>query len=311
MKIKYVSLILIATSLSLVASFSAAQTGVQVPCVNCEQYTKRTEPFRGMWYNKDQTAQGFSIDVQNGRLFGVYYGYNQAGDAIWQTFVGDLVPSAEPDIMWTVNTTLNQFSNSNCFNCEIKGFDIAEGGSIQVKFRHKNYASISIDNGAEQHFTPFVFGVGAVAEFPAQTDFLFPNLEGLWTFVYHVNAEAVDDIILLGNQWSFTSQMLRLSGRKVTQTAEGIEVWYAVASYFPPPEIVLIGTITCKLVDVDGQLQGPACTLSQNGFWFDGFGVKREFHFPLGGLGAYRIFGETDDGHTFEAVKIDSTIFNS
>ena len=96
---KLICIFLITASLLLAATFATAQTGVQVPCVDCEQYTQRTEPFRGMWYNKDQTAQGFSIDVQEGKLFGVYYGYNQAGDAIWQTFVGDLVPSAEPDII--------------------------------------------------------------------------------------------------------------------------------------------------------------------------------------------------------------------
>ncbi len=311
MKLKYKLLTLIVASLMLAATAAIAQSGVVVPCVNCEQYTQRTEPFRGVWHNKNQTAQGFSIDVQNGKLFGIYYGYDQAGDAIWQTFVGDLIPSEEVNIMWIVDATLNQFSNSNCFNCEAKGFDLANGGSIQVKFRHKNYASISIDGGTEQHFTPFIFGVEGIADFPEQTEYLFPDLDGLWTFIYHVNAEAVSDIVLLGNQWSFTSEMLRLSDRKITQTEDGIEIWYAVASYFPPPEIVLIGEINCKLIDVDGQLQGPTCTLLKNGFWFDGFGVKREFHFPPGGLGAYRIFGETLDGHTFEAIKVNSLEFNS
>ena len=310
MKLQYKLLTIIAASLLLAATFAVAQTGVQVPCVDCEQYTARTEPHNGMWYNQDQTAQGFSIDVQNGTLFGVYYGYDQSGNAIWQTFTGELVPATEVGVMWVVDATLNQFSNSNCFNCEVEGFDLADGGSIQVKFRHKNYASISIDGGVEQYFTPFVFGHAATADFPEQTGYLLPDLRGMWNIVYRIKDSAVTTSV--PDQWGFSSRMVHIRFKNFTQTPEGLEVWYAVAEYAPPPEILLSGTISCKLKDVDGQLQGPICKLDDYvPFWFDPLGVRREWFFPLGGLGAYRMFGETVDGHTFEAIKIDSTLFKS
>ncbi|MCF6262849.1 MAG: hypothetical protein L3J24_04595 [Xanthomonadales bacterium] len=134
----------------------------------------------------------------------------------------------------------------------------------------------------------------------------------MWTFVYHVNGEAVADILSIGYQWAFSSEVLRLSKKQIHETATGREVVYAVVKYSPPPEALIIGSIVCKLTDVEGQLKGPSCVYDKrNGFWFDGFGVNREFNFPLGGLGAYRIFGETIDGHTFEAIKIDSTLFNT
>ncbi len=288
---------------------SMPESGVVVPCVDCEQYTQRTEPHNGMWYNQDQSAQGFSIDVQNGKLFGVYYGYDQAGAAIWQTFVGDLVPSGTAGVMWTVDATLNQFSNSNCFNCEIKGFDLADGGSIQIKFRHKNYASIRIDGGAEQHFTPFVFGHGATADFPDQSKYLLPDLEGMWTLVYRINDVAVAASV--SDQWGFNSKMIHIGKKQFTQAATGLEVWYSIEEYGSSPEVVTTGTISCKLEDLDGQLQGPVCKFDDYvPFWFEPLGLGHEFIFPLGGLGAYRIFGETIDGHSFEAIKVDSSIFD-
>ncbi len=310
MKLKNYLLSLMTASLLLAATFTSAQTGVEVPCVDCEQYSARTEPHNGVWYNQDQTAQGFSIDVQNGILFGVYYGYDQSGDAIWQTFTGVLVPATEVGVMWVVDANLNQFSNSNCFNCEVEGFDLTNGGSIQVKFRHKNYASISIDGGAEQHFTPFVFGHAATADFSEQTRYLLPDLSGMWSLVYHVNNAAVP--IFVPSQWAFTSKMVSLSEKQFRQTENGLEIYYEMVAHLVYPDKVVLGGISCKLEDVDGQLQGPVCRLSDaRGFWFDPPGVGREFSFPLGGLGAYRIFGETVDGHTFEAIKIDSTVFDS
>ncbi|MBE9550192.1 MAG: hypothetical protein IMF09_12375 [Proteobacteria bacterium] len=311
-KLKMIIIILMLFGLGVPTSVALAQTGVEVPCVNCEQYTQRTEPTNGVWYNKDQTAQGFNFDTQNGRVSGIYYGYDEEGTAIWLTFTAALTPSEEVGVMWTIDATLNHFSNSNCFNCEVTGFDITDYGRVKMKFRHKNLASVSFDGGPWQNITPFIFGHGATADFPHRTEYLLPNLDGLWTFVYHVNGEAVTNILLIGNQWAFYSEVLRLTKKNIRETPTGREVTYAVARYFPPPEVLIIGTITCKLVEVEGQLRGPTCTFENNdGFWFDQLGVSREFNFPLGGLGAYRIFGETIDGHTFEAIKIDSTPFNS
>ena len=104
--------------LALISCDLIAQPGPVVPCVNCEQYQARTEPNNGLWYNPDQSGTGYSIEVQNGTVFGVYYGYDSETKPTWLTFQGDLILSDDPEIMWTLDADLLQFEGGNCMNCD-------------------------------------------------------------------------------------------------------------------------------------------------------------------------------------------------
>ena len=86
-----------------------AQSGPISPCVNCEDDTHQIEPSTGTWYNPDQSGTGFGIEVQKGKLFGTYYGYDQQGKQLWLTIVGDLVKSNQVGVMWELQADLQQF----------------------------------------------------------------------------------------------------------------------------------------------------------------------------------------------------------
>ncbi len=81
--------------------------------------------------------------------------------------------------------------------------------------------------------------------------------------------------------------------------------------FFVPgtPEIYPYGEINCEEQDVKGVKTGPMCVFIDAQGIFGAVGETRYYHFSLGGLGGKRIFGQTTDGHTFEAIKVDSTEF--
>lgn len=303
----YFLLLLLITSLPL---FAQSLTGPESPCVTCDQLNAKTEPFNGTWYNPDQSGTGMSIDVQNGVVFGIYYGFDAQGQQLWLTFVGDLQPSDEDNVMWTVDTDLSQFNNGNTFN-QTYSFPTQTNyqATINLKFTQKNHALFSVNDGEQQNIVPIIFGEVSSVDFADQTSYLFPDLDGVWSFVYKLKeGEFVD----FPKQWSYSASNFRLSNKFVANRDGKYWIYYDVAIYGPPPEILSFGEIKCEIVDVNAEQLVPECVYTDRRGFFGGVGdVIPEFHFPLGGLGAYRLFGETLDGHTFEAIKVDSTEYQS
>jgi hypothetical protein len=296
-----------------ISSISMAQllSGPVVPCVNCEQYTARTEPMNGLWYNPEQSGVGYSIEVQNGKVFGVYYGYDGDGKPLWQTFLGDLIASDDPEIMWTFDSGLRQFEGGTCHNCEYQAPSGEDSQSvIHIDFKHKNYASFSVNGGDAQNIVPLVYGVESSADFAEQTSYRLPDLYGMWSFVFRIDSSVYPSF---PNQWGYRSLMLNIYHKSPIQDIDddgNLEVNYAVSNYGPPPEVQVLGMITCELNEINGAQAGPSCTFRWNYGILGNFEIDN-FNFPLGGLGASRLFGETIDGHTFEAIKIDSTEYLS
>ena len=297
--------------LSLLSLSVVAQVGPVIPCDDCESYTKRTEPFNGMWYNPDQSGTGIGIDVQNGKLFGAYYGYDEQGKAIWLTFVGDLVPSDEPNIMWTIDANLLQFENGNGFNQDYSQPNTTDyQGSIHLKFTQKNHALFSVNDGEQQNIVPIVFGVPTSVDFPEQTSYQFPELEGVWTFVYHFKSTGLGaNPFVPVEPFSILSQTIVISKKRYADgNDDGIDddVVYYLDAFDAYPDFHPIGSIVCSLKEVDNALAGPSCEfLDWRGLLGD-IENKPSYHMSLGGLGAFRLYGEHEDGHTFEAIKINS-----
>ncbi|MCF6318935.1 MAG: hypothetical protein L3J83_06615 [Proteobacteria bacterium] len=288
-----------------------AQTGPVSPCVDCEQFTTKTEPFNGTWYNPDQSGTGFSIDVQNGILFGTYYGYDEQGKAIWLTFVGDLVPSDEPNVMWTVDTDLLQFENGNAFNQDYTApMATNYQGQIHLKFTQKNHALFSVNNGEEQNIVPIIFGMPASANFPEQTSYRFPELEGVWTLTYHFkSATSTTEVPFVPPEpFSIISQTIVIPKKTIADSdGDGIDdVIYGLHTFDAYPDFHIIGRISCGIKPINDDLSGPSCELIDDRGLFGDIENKPRYKLSIGGLGAFRIFGEHEDGHTFEAIKINS-----
>ncbi len=289
-----------------------AQLGPVSPCVDCESFTKRTEPFNGMWYNPDQSGTGFAIDVQNGTLFGAYYGYDENGKQIWLTFVGDLVPSDEPNIMWTLDSDLTQFENGNNFNAQYNQPSQTDyDGQISLKFTQKNHALFSVNGGEQQNIVPIIFGMPNSVDFPEQTSYKFPELEGVWTFVYHYKSSNTSPFVP-PEPFSIRSESIVINKKRFADyDDDGIEdLVYSLFSFFFYPDFHPIGNIVCSIKSEDGSETGPSCKFIDDRGLFGDIENKPQYKMSIGGLGAFRLFGEQQDGHTFEAIKINSKHYN-
>ncbi len=297
--------------LTLIISFSAlSQIGPISPCVDCEDFSKRTEPFNGTWYNPEQSGTGFSIDVQNGKLFGVYYGYDLQGKAIWLTFVDDLTPSDDANIMWTIDAELTQFENGNSFNTEYTSPETTDYTSkIHIDFTQKNHAIFSVNDGQQQNIVPIIFGVSGSVDFPEKTTYIFPELAGMWTFVYHFKSISG---IVPPEPFSIVSETLVIRNKRiVNENNDGIDdVVYGLNSYSSFPENIRVGNIVCRTELINEIIQGPSCEFIDNRGLFGDIENKPRYKMSVGGLGAFRLFGEHEDGHTFEAIKINSKRYN-
>ena len=285
-----------------------AQSGPIVPCVNCEQFQARTEPMNGLWYNPEQAGSGYSIEVQDGLVYGIYYGYDSETKPTWLTFLGELAPSDEPDIMWTFDANLEQFEGGSCLNCNYNFPHQTDFEStIHIDFKHKNYASMSVNDGAVQNVVPLVYNFPSSADFPEQTSYQLPDLYGMWSFVFRINSDIYPDY---WNQWGYYSIMLHIRHKSPPLDLDNDgndEIRYYTRSYSSPAESLPFGTIECEANDQDGEIIGPSCFYRYDQGLFGQLGEVNIFHMPLSGIGATRIFGETEDGHTFEAIKVDST----
>jgi hypothetical protein len=289
-----------------------AQSGPIVPCVNCEQYQARTEPANGLWYNPEQSGSGYSIEVQNGRVYGIYYGYDTEKKPTWLTFSGDLIPSDDPEIMWTIDSNLDQFEGGNCLNCDYNFPTQTDFEStIHIDFKHKNYASMSVNGGEVQNLIPLVYGFPSNADFPEQTSYKLPELYGMWSFVFKINSSVYPSF---DNQWAYYSIMLHIRNKSPLIDIDNdglLEIIYTTNSYSSPPEILPYGRIKCEADEQNGAIVGPSCIFNYSQGLFGQLGEENIFHMPLSGIGASRMFGETEDGHTFEAIKVESTEYNS
>ncbi|MCB1603140.1 MAG: hypothetical protein KDI59_00695 [Xanthomonadales bacterium] len=284
----------------------SAQQGPVAPCVDCESLSKRTEPHNGMWYNPDQSGSGMTLDVQDGKLFGVVFGYDDDGKSRWWTFVNDLSPSNEPNIMWTLNADLMQFENGNSFNNDyIFPTQTNYEGQISLKFTQKNHALYSINGGEEQNIVPIIFGVTKSRDFPEQTSYLIPELEGVWTFVYQYNESHPD---VPPEPYNIFSEAVVISSKNIGDiTQDGIiDIGFSVSRYDFFPNSHHIGFIYCYVTEESNEVVGPSCEFLDTRGLLGDIEIKPVYKMKLGGIGAFRLFGEDVGGHTFEGIRINA-----
>ncbi len=76
--------------LVFIATNIYAQSGPELPCPDCQQVYVKPTPYEGSWFNPEQSGSGFLIEVENDKLLGYYFGYDEAGEPIWALFDGQL-----------------------------------------------------------------------------------------------------------------------------------------------------------------------------------------------------------------------------
>lgn len=284
-----------------------AQAGPELPCIDCEQLTKKVTPSTGFWYNPEQSGSGLSIEVKKSTVFGAYYGYNDEGKPIWFTFVGQLQPSNKSGVMWELDSDLLEFKDGNNLNSDYQAPILLESDhQIHIEFNHMNHASFSVDNGLVQNIVPLSYGVEHKAYFPEKTSLRIPNLQGFWVFSLRVNTDIHSEFqsFISGFHTPFMAYLRRGSLQQFEDGTSSIS--FSVIELQPVPELgLIIGDVFCHtFLDESNDIRGPVCTFSA---FVD---EVRSYKMTMGGIGIDNLFGETEDGYTFKAFRYDYCDFN-
>ncbi len=161
--------------------------------------------------------------------------------------------------MWTIDAELTQFENGNSFNTEYTSPETTDYTSkIHIDFTQKNHAIFSVNDGQQQNIVPIIFGVSGSVDFPEKTTYIFPELAGMWTFVYHFRSIPG---VVPPEPYSIISETLVIKEKIIAnENNDGIDdIIYVVNSFSSFPEILRIGNIVCRTELIDDEIQNPSC----------------------------------------------------
>lgn len=276
--------------LFLITQNVLSQQGPIIVCHDCDGLESRPLPVSGSWYNPQQPGSGYQFDIQNGYLLGYYYGYDENGTSVWRIFQNPLVESDEPGVLWEVTASFQKYSGGNVVN---EPYQLPTGettnSEINLKFRFKHYAHVSIDGGETQNIIPINFRVHASREFPESEQF-FPELEGVWSYVFKSTEPAI---------FPYTSEAIFISNKATINSEDGtkiIEYWFERA--YGPVETILYASLVCSnpVNNLTGNRE-VTCYID-----FESERLDRMVVAP-GDIGPNYIFGQNENGNTFEAIR--------
>ncbi len=271
-----------------------AQQGPNIVCHDCDGLEARPLPVSGSWYNPQQPGSGYQFDIQNGYLLGYYYGYDTDGTAVWRIFQNPLVESDEPGILWEVTAPFQKYSSGNAANEPYQApTGELTGSEINLKFRFKHYAHVTIDEGETQNIIPMNFGVHATRDFPESEQF-FPELEGIWSYVLRIN-----DDPYYPQLFAYFGHEFYMEKKSTPPDDNGTKrISYSFLHSSAFPEVVPFASLNCiNPVNEDTGEREVTCYISNQPFVLDKMVVSP------GDIGPNYIFGQNENGDTFEAFR--------
>jgi hypothetical protein len=286
--------LLAAVFLFLINTSVWSTSGPSLPkCSVCDIIQSSSMPKNTIWWNPEQSGVGMSIEVQNDRVFGIYYGYNEQGQSTWYTFVGDLIRTKNSSSVWEVNASLKTFQNGSCINCEHQFPQATDfNANIHIKFNQLNHASYKIGDGESQNIVPFLFGDTATTDFLTQTKIEIPNLEGSWVFSF-INYPVHELNPIQAN-------VMHLSDKLVSELDDGT-ISLEVSGYSAD---VLSTVLSCRTyLDASQNIAGPVCVLF--GDINDDGTSNRGYFLNIGDIGTNKMIGKKANGDTIEAYKLE------
>jgi len=153
------------------------------PCPDCPEYNTRPPyPHTGLWYNPQRSGTGINIDMQNGIMAAVYYGYREDGEPIWYIFSGELQRSAAEDAYWELEAALYKAANGEPINGDYRIPDTEAVGSIHVEIMQRHLLRFSIDGGPYRRMAPQMFGSHFFRPFEPDSDVWVPDFQGAGLF---------------------------------------------------------------------------------------------------------------------------------
>lgn len=276
---------------SMTVAFSLfAQSGPVLPCPDCQQEFVKPTPYEGSWFNPEQSGSGFLLEVENDKLLGYYFGYDDEGEPIWALFNGQLQDASEQGGLWKVNSTLSKYKGGNCINCAYKPpNELEDIGEIEVVFNRHAHASFSIDGGEVQNIVPLYFGFQTINHFEEKTTFPIPELEGWWT-IFVDGSEDIPDV------YTYKNYLIHLSKGYVTQDDS---LWFPGQLFPTGIELIDAGTIKC---DIDEENNSSVSCYYSMAF------IRKAFSLDLSNISSDRIYGGSADGDTLEMIRVSSDL---
>lgn len=266
-----------------------SQSGIQLPCPDCGQDFVKPTPYEGSWFNPEQSGTGFLLEVQNDKLLGYYFGYDDEGGQLWALFNGQLQDATEQGAMWKVNSTLQKAVGGNCINCEYKPpSEFIDIGEIEMVFNRLAHASFSINGGEVQNITPLYYRYQITNHLSEISSFPLPEIEGWWTVF-------IDSELDIPDQYTYRNYLVNIGKSRVG--ADEI-VRFSTRNYSSPPESIDAGTIECSNQFTNDSNQ-VTCTMGT----FDNF-----FNINLANISPDRIYGESIEGDTLEMIRVSSDL---
>lgn len=276
-------------------SWSNENAGPIIGCNNCEWQSNGAKPVSGSWYNPQQSGSGYLLNVQKEFVLGYYFGYTTEGEPTWLTFQGPLQPSQDEQVNWVLEAPLVKVSNGNAFNQPHQfptNID-QTGDTIRIDFRYAHYASVQINDLDAQNIIPLNFSVESSQDFE-QSDHLFPELEGVWTFVLKVN-----DPNLLGLFAYFGGEFYFYPKSEPSEKDGSNSIRYVLSDYHFP-ESQNFASIYCNNgTNPDTTNPELRCTLSN----MPSIGDKMPI--APGDIGPNYIYAENANGDVFEAFRVN------
>lgn len=307
----------------LAASLAIADSGPSIPpCADCPQFTRPPYPHSGLWFNSERPGTGINIDVQNGIMAAIYYGYREDGTSLWLLTSGELQQSDADDVYWELETDLYEAVGGQPPGAEPVGGshqepDMQVAGQIHIEIMQRNLLRFSIDGGPTERMVPMVFGSDTTNFFPDHSEYRLPNFEEgremnvegdqpytPWMIV-QLNPEG-------GSRWGFAYTGPFAHWGKVSQSSAGgivrTDFWF----FDSPPHIGNSAGMRCgtgqDLADVyvntmDGYEESELLC-----FIFVNAGSRpegsRAYFMPIGNMGDRRFTAVSEDGWIIEGFRL-------
>lgn len=294
-----ISRVLVFLSAALLSSglffnIAFAQSGLELPCVDCptpETSMRIVRPASGLWFNSEQSGTGFMMEAKGDVLVGHYFLYDDDGEPVWYMFVSSLEPSEEPDTRLVAEAQLGKFTDGSCLECEYR-FPEHEllDKTLRIEFINRNYARFRIDEGPYQFINTLLFGMNGAQIFQPYSDYVFPDLSGSWVFTFQS--------AFYGSLNSGVFLLRDLP--EDPQYAARYQVLF-VAGYPGDADLLyVLGGLDC----INRAEMGPLCELVFDGPHASDSLRDRVFYIRPGDISDSRIFGETEDGWNVEVFRL-------
>lgn len=309
---------ILALALTLINLAAVADEGPYAPaCSGCPEYTTPPYPHSGHWHNPYRSGTGINIDVQNGIVTAIYYGYRDDGTSVWFLASGELVQSEKQNVYWELEADLLETSNGEPVNGSYRQPDHEAVGTLHLEILQRHLIRLRIDEGAAQRMVPLMYGSESVALFEPDSDVRFPTFGEVVNGSEEPTQPYTAWLIVQRDPdgetaWGYGySGPLPHWGRLFELENSGI-AWYLFQYFDAPPHSVQSASIECggksdlaaEYPSLFDTIEGddPLCIAwAFTGNPPDG---ERVYFMPIGNMGDRRFTAVSEDGWVMEGYRL-------